>query len=84
VLLLNKRPGDPARVEAQRQRWLPALLAATEGKVKLGIGAQSGYEVMKAIPSGWRWAEEAVGAEEFDAIRVHYSVFVNETVSLVA
>lgn len=81
VFCLDKRQGDPRRVDANRQRWLPSLLAATEGQLKLGLGAQSGYSVMKAIPTGWRWAEETVSGIEFDAIRVHYTIYVNETVN---
>lgn len=83
VFLYSKRQGDPVRQDAQRQRWLPSLLAATEGQLKIGIGAQAGYEVLKAIPTGWRWAEERVSDIDYDGIRVHYSVFVNESVSLV-
>lgn len=83
VFLYSKRQGDPVRQDAQRQMWLGSLLAATEGQLKIGIGAQAGYEVKKVIPTGWRWAEERVGADDFDAIRVHYTAYVNETVSLV-
>lgn len=83
VFLLSKRPGDPVRVEKQRQTWLPTLLAATEGKLKLGIGVQSGYEVQKALPTQWRWDEVVVGGEDYDAIRISFQVWVLETVSLV-
>ena len=84
VLLLSKRPGDPVRVESDRQRWLPYLLSATESHMKLGIGAQSGYEVKSAVPQGWEWTEYAVGADEYDAIRVHYQVWVNEVMNNLA
>lgn len=84
VFLLSKRPGDPTRVDVQRQIWLPYLLAATEAQLKIGIGAQAGYEVAKAIPTGWEFTEENVGGTEYDAIRVHYQVFAYENVSLVA
>ncbi len=83
VFLLDKRPGDPARVDKQRQLWLPSLLAATEGQLKLGIGAQSGYELAKALPTGWQWDEVAVAGDEYDAIRVHYKLFIYESVVLV-
>jgi hypothetical protein len=83
LFLLSKRPGDPARVELQRQIWLPTLLAATEGQLKLGIGVQTGWELAKAIPIGWEWTEYPIGAENYDAIRIHYRLFVFETVSLV-
>lgn len=83
LFLLSKRPGDPARVETQRQTWLPTLLAATEGQLKLGLGAQSGWELAKAIPIGWEWTEYLIGAEEYDAIRIHFRLFIYESVVLV-
>lgn len=83
VFLLSKRPGDPARVEAQRQIWLPSLLYATEKQLKLGIGAQSGYELAKAIPTGWEWIEYDVGGDAYDGIRIHFTIWIYETVTLV-
>ena len=83
VFLTSKRQGDPVREDAERQRWLPTLLAATEGQLKVGVGAQPGYEVLKVIPTGWRWAEEGVTGQLYDAIRTHWSIYVNEYVSLV-
>lgn len=82
VFLLSKRPGDPSRVDAQRQRWLPALLAATQGQLKLGLGAQANYEVKSALPTSWEFVEVAVGADEYDAIRVTFEIWIKETVSL--
>lgn len=83
LLLLAKRPGDPARVEASRRKWLPFLLHATVHQWKLGIGAQAGYEVAKAQPDGgWEWTEYEVGGVEYDAIRVRWKVYLYETVSL--
>lgn len=83
LFLLSKRPGDPARVEAQRQLWLPYLLAATEAQMKLNLGSASGYTVDKAIPSTWEWIEYGVGQDTYDGIRVRYTVYVTENVSLV-
>ena len=82
VLLLAKRPADPERVDTQRQLWLPYLLHATVDQVKLGLGAASGYSVDKAIATGWEWTEYMVAADEYDAIRVHWRVYVTENVSL--
>lgn len=84
VFLLAKKSGDPARVEKQRQIWLPSLLTATTGQMKLGLGAQSGYSVKSAFPQGYEWDEVDVGGDAYDAIRVHYDVWVQETVTLVA
>jgi len=82
VLLLDKRPGDTARSETVRRKWLPYLLHATVDQVKLGIGAASGYEVAKVIPTGWEWDKVDVADTEYDAIRVHWMVYLYETVSL--
>lgn len=82
VFVLSKRPGDPVRVDEQRQRWLPSLLAATQAQMKLGLGGASGYTVDKAIPAGWEFTEETIGATEYDSIRVHYTVYVTENVTL--
>lgn len=83
VFCLSKRPGDPARVDVQRQKWLATLLAATEGKLTLGLAGQSGWTLNKALPTGWEFTEEQVGQEEWDAIRVHFLLHIYETVSLV-
>jgi hypothetical protein len=83
IFVLSKRPGDPARVDTQRQLWLPALLAATEGKLTLGLAGQAGYSVDKAIPTGWDWIEYQIGADGYDGIRISYTIFVTENVSLV-
>ena len=81
LFLLSKRPGDPVRVEADRQRWLPYLLHATVDAGKLGM-TTVGYAVDKAIPTEWEWVEYAVGGVEFDAIRVGYRVYVTENVQM--
>lgn len=83
LLLLAKRPGDPARVETQRRLWLPFLLHATADQMKIGIGAQVGYEVAKVLPDGgWEWDEYKVADIEYDAIRVHWTIYLYETVVL--
>lgn len=82
ILVLSKRPGDPERVEAQRQLWLPYLLHATVDALKITLGGAVGYTVDKAIPSGWEWTEYEVGGDTYDAIRVHWTVYVTENVSL--
>lgn len=83
VFLLSQRPGDPARVEANRRRWLPYLWSATIGQWKLGIGGQSGYELKSALPVSWEFIIYAVGSNEFDAIRVTWDLWINQTVSSV-
>lgn len=82
VFLLSKRSGDTARVDIQRQLWLPALLAATEAQLKIGLGGAPGYSVDKALPVGWEFTEFPFGGDEYDAIRVHFTVFVTENVTL--
>ena len=82
LLLLAKRPGDPQRVETQRQLWLPYLLHATVDQFKLGLGGASGYTVDKAIPTGWEWDLYKVADIEYDAIRTHWTVYVTENVSI--
>ena len=82
MFLLSKRPADPVRVETNRRKWLPSLLRATAGQMKLGLGGATGYSVDKAIPAGWEFVEYDVADAPFDAIRVRYVVYVTETVSL--
>lgn len=82
LLLLAKRPADPERVEAQRQLWLPYLLHATVDQMQISLGSQSGYSVDKVFPSGWEWTEYPVAADLYDAIRVHWTVYLTETVTL--
>lgn len=84
MFLVAKRPGDTKRVEEIRQKWLPYLLHASVDQLKLGLGGAVGYSVDKAIPTGWEWDEYDVGADTYDAIRVHWTLYVTETVSLTA
>lgn len=82
LFILPKRLADTTRSEEQRQLWLGRLLAATQAAMKITLAAASGYSVDKAIPSGWEWTEFNIGGDEHDAIRVHYTVYVTETVTL--
>ena len=82
MFLLSKRQADPIRVETNRRKWLPRLLTATTGQLKLGLGSASGYSVDKAIAVGWEFTEFDVADATFDAIRVRYVAYVTETVSL--
>ena len=82
LLLLAKRPADPDRVETYRQGYLPYLLAATTAKLKLGLGSEFGWSVDKAIPTGWEWTEFRVSDIDYDAIRVPYTIYVTESVTL--
>lgn len=83
LLLLAKRPADPDRVETWRQSYLPYLLNATTGQLKLGLGGTSGWNVDKALPVNWEWDIYRVADIEYDAIRVGYTIWVTETVTLV-
>ncbi|HUT76773.1 MAG TPA: hypothetical protein VM285_03750 [Polyangia bacterium] len=82
LFLLSKRPADPVRVETNRRKWLPYLLQATVGQMKLGLGGASGYSVDKAIPISWEFTEFDVADVTFDAIRVRYVAYVTESVTL--
>lgn len=82
LFLLSKRPADPVRVETNRRKWLPYLLQATAGQMKLGLGGASGYSVDKAIPISWEFTEFDVADVTFDAIRVRYVAYVTESVTL--
>ena len=82
-LVIAKRPADPQRVETIRQAYLPYLLGATEGKLKLGLGSEAGWTLDKAIPASWEFLEYSIGDIGYDAIRVGYTLYATETVSLV-
>lgn len=82
VFCYSKRQGDTVRADTERQRWLGTLLAATQGQLKLGLASASGYSVDKAIATGWEFTEYVAGGDEYDAIRVHFTVYVTETVTL--
>lgn len=77
---LSKSPGDIARVETQRQLWLPNLLSATFGQSKLGLASV----VMKAIPVSYEFTELPYGGEMYDGIVIHVEVYTSETITLVA
>lgn len=83
LFYLSKAPGDIARVETQRQLWLPVLLAATHGPNAQG-GAQShmalGLDptVLKAIPTGWEYRELQYDADSYDGIVIHVTVYTRE------
>ena len=74
--------GDTAREDRQRKLWLPYLLHATVDQVKITLGGATNYSVDKAIPGGWEFTEYEVGADKYDAIRVHWTIYVTETVVL--
>lgn len=85
IFLLARQQGDTRRVEEARRRWLPYLLNATQGQLKIGLGGASGYSVDKAIPAGtWEFTEYDVAGDTYDAIRIPFTVYVTETVTLVA
>lgn len=75
VILWAKTPGDTARVELDRQLWLPTLLTATLGDMDLG---QAG-DVKSAIPSGWEFLEYPYLGTEYDATVIHFDVMVRSS-----
>lgn len=74
LFYVSKAPGDLARVEAQRQRWLPELLDALDAKVQLGLPTY----VQRAYPVDWEFAELAYNGEAYDGIRVTIRVWYTE------
>jgi hypothetical protein len=74
----SRRQGDVPRSETERQRWLPYLLDALHGQVKLGLAP----EVDKALPTTYAFEELSYGGDEYDGIRINVRVWVTETVSL--
>lgn len=78
--LLAKKPGDPERVDAQRDRWLETLLKATFLDVDLGLAGS----VKSAYPASYEYTEIDFGADVYDGIRVFVDVTVREAVTLTA
>lgn len=65
LFLVSKSPGDAARIEATRQKWLAPLLAALDGQIQLGLPY-----VVKAWPTAWEFAEITYGGDPYDGIRL--------------
>lgn len=82
LLCISKRVADPVREDRQRKLWLPYLLHATVDQMKIGLGGATNYTVDKALPGGWEFTEYEVGADKYDAIRVHWTIYVTENVVL--
>jgi len=76
--LLAKKPGDPERVDAQRDRWLTTLLQAAFSDIDLGATVKS------ALPVRWEYAEIDMGADLYDGIRIFVDAIVREPVTLSA
>lgn len=77
---LAKASADFKRLETSRQRWLPVLLAATDGQMQLGQGGSA--TVQKAIPLTWEFTELPYGGESYDGITIHVTIYTLEPVSL--
>lgn len=78
--LLSKAPGDPERVEANRQRWLATLLAATHADADLSLSGT----VKSAYSVRYEFTIIDFAADSYDGIRVFLDVIVREPVTLVA
>lgn len=78
--LLAKKPGDPERVDAQRDRWLATLLQATFADLDLGLAGS----VKSSYPVRYEFAEIDFGADLYDGIRIFLDVIVREAVTLTA
>jgi len=78
LFFLSKAPGDIERVETQRQLWLASLLTATYGNLAIDLEPT----VLKAIPTEWEFVEIPYGADNFDGIVIHYTVYTREQVTL--
>lgn len=75
---LSKSPGDVARVEKQRQLWLPTLLEAVLGQMQLGLGSDG---VKSALPTGYEFTTLDYGGDIYDGIVIHLDVIVREPVT---
>lgn len=75
---LSKAPGDIARVEAQRQIWLPTLLSATL------LGYTLGGTVKSALPVGYEFVELPYDGDMYDGIRINYELIVREPIPVAA
>lgn len=74
-----RREGDVPRSETQRQRWLPLLLNALHGQVKLGLSADG---VQKAFPVDYEFTELTYAGDDYDGIRITVRVWITEPVTL--
>lgn len=70
---ISKAPGDLARVELQRQLWLPTLLSACTASMNLGIAV-----VKSTFPISWEFIELPYGGDQYDGIVIHLEVWVQE------
>lgn len=76
--LLSKAPGDPERVEKNRQRWLPTLLTATHAALTLSSAVKSAFAVR------YEFTQIDFGGDLYDGIRVFVDAIVREPVTLTA
>ena len=77
LFYLSKAPGDVERVETQRQKWLPLLLGALNGKLTVGLAY-----VKSVMPVSYEFTELPYGGDSYDGIRITVSAIVRETVTL--
>jgi len=80
IFLLSKAPGDIARIELQRQLWLPTLLTATLSGYTLSLAGT----VKSALPIGYEFQVYPYNGTDYEAIVIHFEVIVRETVSMAA
>lgn len=74
----SRQQGDVPRTETERQRWLPVLLNALHGQVKLGLAGT----VDKALPTDYEFVELPYGGDAYDGIRINVRVWVTDAVTL--
>lgn len=73
---LSQKSADTARVEAQRQIWLPTLLGVTFAAAYFALGLAPA--VKSAIPARYEWAEIEVGGQVYDGIRIFSDVICRD------
>lgn len=81
IFYLSKSPGDLARIETQRQKWLGPLLSRLDGATTITL-ASSG--VKSALPIGYEFTEVPHGGDNYDGIIVHLEVKTREAVTFAA
>ena len=80
TLYLSKAPGDLARVETQRQKWLGPLLSRLDGATTITL---AGSGVKSALPVGWEFTEVPYGGDNYDGIIVHLEIITRQAATFV-
>lgn len=78
LFLIQQASGDLARIETDRQKWLPVLYHAFDGDMDLGYAGT----VNKVYPTGYDFDEITYGGVAYDGITLHYRLSTFESGTL--